>query len=153
MTEQLTAIRPAVAEDFEEIMSLAGYATRTDVVVLVAERGGSIRCAGVVDPAGCATEPLDPVIRIVDRADDADLAGDLHPLVDALADAAASLGAPRVVIGWDPMDAQGLRMLDTAGFRPTGANPYFELGPDQVEYVTGYRDPTGSTVDLARELG
>ena len=136
----------------EEAGSVPGLATLAPDAIVVAagpaDRTGPI---AALDPGGLATTPEEPAIRFL-PADRTITPADARDLVDLLVDAARDAGAPRVLIAWDTMDDAGLKMLETKGFRPTGAMPYFEIGPGQVEYVTGYRDPTGSVVDLARAL-
>lgn len=111
----------------------------------------------VLDPAGFApTEPDAIALRFrrVDGTDAARWAPErLSELAAAALERAAALGLHgqdvRVVIGWDPLDAPGIAALESAGFVPTGRHPYFVLGGGHVEYVTGYTDVTGATVDLA----
>jgi hypothetical protein len=110
---------------------------------------GSLRGAAVLDGRGGPTEPGVPLLRLEHTAADADLDTEVRPLLEALQEVARRDGAARVVIGWDPMDRPGLRMLEAIGFASTGTMPYFPLGGDQVEYVSGYRDATGSILDLA----
>jgi hypothetical protein len=142
------AVRPL---DTDEAAGLAGTAG-DGVVTLAVERDGVVRLVGTMDPGGSATAPDAASIRVVHR--EADEPGtDVAPLVTALVEAAEAAGARRAVIGWDPMDATGLRVLEGLGFAPVGTMPYFELGPGVVEYVTGYTDATGSILDLARPLG
>jgi len=132
---------------------LAALAREPAMPAALVERAGDLRCAAVLDPRGSATEPADPLVRIVHRAADADPADDVAPAVSRLLATAADGGARRVLIGWDPLDRPGLRMLEGLGFAPTGTMPYFPLGPGQVEYVSGYRDPAGSTLDMAWTAG
>jgi hypothetical protein len=124
-----------------ERLGLSGAA-----LVLVAESGDGRVLAGAIDPAGSVTEPDAPALRL--GRGPSDLA---EPLVAALIETAAGTGATRLVAAWDTMDVAGQRMLAGLGFRATGTQPYFERGPD-VEFVSGYTDPTGSLVDLARPL-
>jgi hypothetical protein len=152
MSDPATTIRTVSDVERSTIASLSGVASRSDVVIMLAEREGSPRAVGVLDRAGGPTRPETPMIRIVERDADATIETDIIPLLDALAEAAASLGAVRVLLGWDPMDAPGLKTLETSGFRPTGEMPYFELGPGHVDYVDGYQDATGSTLELVRHL-
>jgi hypothetical protein len=72
-------------------------------------------------------------------------------LLEAAVETARSAGHPRVVMQWDAMDAGGIRRIEGAGFKPK-TPPYFELGGGQLEYVMGYRDPAGSTIELMRAL-
>lgn len=144
MTSDVT-IRPAGPDD-APLVDRVGASVRA--VAIIAEGPDGARLAGVIDPAGSVTEQDAPALRIADQKDHRDL---LPALVTALIEAAATTGADRLVVAWDTMDVAGQRVFTDLGFRPTGTQPYFERGPD-VEFVSGYTDPTGSTVDLARTL-
>jgi hypothetical protein len=115
-----------------------------DADALLVEIAGAPVAAAWIDPIGPPTAPGAPIIRVTPDP----------PLPDHRAAVAALIarraGDGPARIAWDAMDAHGLRALSDLGFRPTGDMPYFELGPGAVEYVTGYRDPTGSKVDLVR---
>jgi hypothetical protein len=148
--EELRRIAPEEAASSPALTKYVGQ--RRDLIVIVRERDGVLRCAGVLDPKGCTTEPDDPAARVVVVHEDASLEEDVRPVVEALIEAARESEARRVVIGWDAMDARGLRMLEDLGFATTGRMAYFETGPGQVDYVDGYQDATGSTVDLAMDL-
>jgi hypothetical protein len=152
MSAEAASVRSVTSAERSTIASLSGVASRDDVVIMLAERANHVRAIGVLDRAGGPTQPDTPAIRLVERDPASDLETDVVPLLDALSEAAASLGAVRVVVGWDPMDAPGLKTLERSGFRPTGEMPYFELGPGHVDYVDGYQDATGSTLDLEKHL-
>jgi len=62
-------------------------------------------------------------------------------------EAAGTQGLDAVSIGWDPMDAPGLAMLQSAGFKPVGTGPWRFVG-GAVHWVTGYEDATGAVLDL-----
>lgn len=146
-------IRPARADDASVLRATRPGLARRDVdVLLLAEVNHQPRAAALLDPVGRPTEPDTPAI-ILERLDaDAELDADLAPLLDAVLDEARVKGMTRLLIGWDPMDHHGLRLLEQRGFRPTGAMPYFEIGGGEVQYVSGYQDATGSTLDLAINL-
>ena len=132
---------------------LAELAREPEMPAVLVERSDVLRCAAVLDPRGPATEPEAPLVRLVHAVANADPADDVAPAITRLLAMAADRGATRVLIGWDPLDRPGLRMLEELGFAPTGTMPYFPLGPGQVEYVSGYRDPAGSTLDLVWRAG
>lgn len=134
-------------------------------------RGDLVVAIGEVDPAGRPTAPEAASLRIERVGDPPELpagatpppattmlsnlldpATELRPLLGTLLDAARTTGARRAVIGWDPMDAPGQRLLAELGFRPTGTPPYFERGPAGVEYVSGYADATGAAMDFGIAL-
>lgn len=122
--------------------------------VLVSACGDQARFAGLLDPRGRPTQPNDPAItiqRLDEAADDREMDG-LADLIERLVAAGADHTAGRITIAWDPMDVRGLKVLQQRGFRPTGEMPYFEMAGGHVEYVGGYMDATGSTMDLSREL-
>ena len=73
-------------------------------------------------------------------------------LLRGLIDFARSEGHSRLLAGCDPMNLNEIRLLERLGFAPTGRGPYLPLGGGQVQYVTGYQDATGSTLDLALQL-
>jgi hypothetical protein len=132
--------------------------------VLVMDHGDGPRAAAVLDLHGSATEPQDPwlvVQRCGASASGAgspppaglpDPAGELEPLVRAALTAAAADGHRRVTTGCDPMDLPRLKVLEGLGFAATGRQPYFVLGGGHVEYVMGYADASGATMDLAVRL-
>ena len=93
-----------------------------------------------LDTQGVATVPEVPRLRWTGRAPDA------AAVAQALDDAVAQ-GVDRVSIGWDPMDAAGLAMLQSAGFKPVGTGPWRPVG-GAVHWVTGYEDATGAVLDL-----
>jgi len=117
----------------------------------VADRGGIPVLAGIRDPRGGPTEPDDPALVFAAAADGP---LDVEALAALAADAVAAAtdaGLARLVSGCDPMDLPTLRALESAGFRTVGRQPWFALGGGQVEFVTGYADATGATLDVAAD--
>ena len=149
-------IRPATSED---LTVLAGredghrlsQASAAGWTVHVVEQDGELVAAGWLDPLGLPqVEPTSPAVRLtpVGRMP-VDV---ISALVRTVEQEANSAGHERLMVGWDPMDAHGLRRLAELGYRPTGRGPYFELGHDQVQYVTGYQDAVGATLDLVKRF-
>lgn len=119
--------------------------------IIVLERGGVVLAAGTLDPAGPPTEPGTP--RVMWASSRSATIQERLILLRTLLDKARRSGLKRVLIGVDPMNHDEVTMLDEAGFLPTGRGPYHVLGGGLVQYVTGYQDATGSTLDLEAELG
>lgn len=138
--------------DREPFDSLRGDARREGCIARGMMRNGSLIAVAVIDPDGRATMPGHPTMRLAASSqrgpDDHEMAALLRDLIEK----AISLGAKRLSVGWDPMDFSGLKRLEAAGFRSAGSLPYFEMGGGHVEYVTGYQDATGSTMDMVIEL-
>jgi len=97
-----------------------------------------------LDTQGVASVPDVP--RLCWTGDAPDAAAVAQALDDAIA-----RGIDRVSIGWDPMDAAGLAMLQSAGFKPVGTGPWRPVG-GAVHWVTGYEDATGAVLDLIYTL-
>ena len=123
-------------------------------LVLQVEDAGRPRAVGVLDPHGTCTEPADPRVLLLAVTD-----GGTAPtpaaeaaLLAAVLEAARAAGHRRLSTGCDPMNLARLRTLEAAGFRSTGRQPYFQLGPAHVEYVSGYAVATGAVMDLAVDL-
>jgi hypothetical protein len=94
----------------------------------------------MIDPRGGAVDRERPAIRILRQPEEADRFLELFPrLLATLEEAARAEGLAALQIGWDPLDAAGLRVLSEAGYRPTGTMAYFEIGGGQVEYHDGSR--------------
>ena len=123
-------------------------------VVLQAEERGRMPAVAVLDPHGTCTEPEDPrlLLLAVPGADPGPTPATLAALLEAMLAVAREAGHRRLSTGCDPMDLTRLRALEAAGFRTTGRQPYFQLGPAHIEYVSGYADATGAVMDLAVDL-
>jgi hypothetical protein len=93
-----------------------------------------------LDTQGTVTVPDVP--RLCWTGDAPDAAAVARAIDDAVAQ-----GFDAVSIGWDPMDAAGLAMLQSAGFKPVGTGPWRPIG-GAVHWVTGYEDATGAVLDL-----
>ena len=89
---------------------------------------------------GAATLPQLPRLCWTGDAPSADA-------IDSVLTEARARGVKAVSIGWDPMDAAGLAMLQAQGFAPAGTGPWRPMG-DAVHWVTGYEDATGAILDL-----
>lgn len=107
---------------------------------------------GVIDPDGRATIPEHPTIRVAIDPLQTPTNDALASLIRELVDAARAGGTTRVTAGVDPMDFAGVKRLEALGFRPAGSLPYFEFAGGHVEYITGYQDATGSTMDMVADL-
>ncbi len=147
-------IRSATLSDAQIMPAIQSYLVREECHVLVASRRDSETPAafGVLDLVGRVTHPNDPTVALhfAEQPPDFDHLG--SPLLLRLIERAEQLGIGRLTAGWDPMDATGLRFWERHGFCPSGAMPYFEQGPGTVQYVSGYQDATGSTLDLIANL-
>lgn len=125
---------------------------RRDATVLIAWQNDRPQAAAMLEPAGRPTDPVTPAAIFELLQKDAQVEWHIAPLLEAIVNEARSRGMERLMTGWDPMDHRGLRVFEQRGFRPTGAMPYFDLGGGEVQYVSGYQDATGSTLDLALQL-
>ncbi|MFK7961673.1 MAG: hypothetical protein AB8G96_14245 [Phycisphaerales bacterium] len=135
------------------LIALGGFSAESEPSAGAPTANATAVAVALIDPRGGTTEPDDPALVLATRGADAQLDPALrHALAAAAIAAARTAGHRRLVTGVDPLDAAGTRALETAGFRPTGRHPYFELGGGHVEYVMGYTDPTGATLDLAVDL-
>lgn len=155
MSDPAVTIRSPLSGELDSVNDERFRNPPRECTVLVCAQGEQARFAGLLDARGRATQPHDPAVTI-QRVDEAGSGGDmsgLDELLVRLSAAAEALGANRITIGWDPMDVRGLKILQQHGFRPTGEMPYFEMTGGHVEYISGYMDATGSTMDLARTIG
>jgi len=118
--------------------------------VIVVDRAGLVVGCGGIDPQGHPTEDGVPALRtaFANAATD----DERRALIAALLDRARARDLERVLIGCDPMDHARLKRFLSLGFRPTGRGPYHLMGGGMVQYVTGYQDATGATLDLAIDL-
>lgn len=127
-----------------EALGLPRWACAGPATIL--ERAGVVIGAAVFDLVGAPTEPGVPLLVAAwSRAAGAD---ERLALLRVMLDQARANRWGRVLIGADPMDHNGLTLLEQSGFRPTGRGPYVTLGGGVVQYVTGYQDASGSTLDL-----
>lgn len=151
-------IIPTRLEDARTLLGPAAAALPTSpaagTVVLQLEAGGGPRVVGVLDPHGTCTEPEDPRLLLLEVPGDGPRPTPAAhaALLAAVLEAARAAGHRRLSTGCDPMDLTRLRALEAAGFRTTGRQPYFQLGPAHIEYVSGYADATGAVMDLAADL-
>lgn len=145
----IRAVSPDDDSPGEQIASAARAAGGFGLVLADANR---FMLAGAIDPRGCATEPNQSLLILGEAAGGVDRAiaeAAEKTLISELLDEARRRGVERVVARCDPMDRRQVKLLERRGFRPTGRMAYFEAGGGYVEYVDGYRDATGSLVDLA----
>ena len=89
---------------------------------------------------GAATLPQLPRLCWTGEAPNADA-------IERVLSEARAKGLEAVSIGWDPMDAAGLAMLQAQGFAPSSTGPWRPIG-GAVHWVTGYEDATGAILDL-----
>jgi hypothetical protein len=142
------SVRPAAEDDLDAIPALRRWLDAGATDCLVTPADARPRAAAALDPAGLPVEPDHPCLLLhVDDADD-----DAAALLEAILARARASGHDRLLARCDPLDRPALRRLEQRGFRPTGTPPYFEIGPGQVQYVTGYQDATGSWLNLAVAL-
>ena len=151
-------VRAATAEELGRIPSAAGAALSGDWVVAV--QGDRLLGTGTLDPRGGPVDWGTPRLWIslmLPEAGDGERVTVLTMLASALIDRGRSLHLPRLLLAWDTMDVPGQAVLTGLGFRPGARWPYFPgasgpaaapLAEEAIEYVMGYRDPTGSVVDL-----
>jgi len=134
------SIRPATDADRDALGSLAPLLDVADAEVMIDADGHAV----ALDPTGTAVNPNEWCLRVNDAtAPDAGAA-----LVDHALQTAQTRGISRLLAVCDPMDHARVTLLESRGFRPTGTLPYFELGGTEVAYVSGYRDATGSVLEL-----
>lgn len=151
-------ISPTSLEDARPLLGAAASALPNSpaagTVVLQVEEHGRPRAVAVLDPHGTCTEPEDPrlLLLAVSEAGPGPTPAAQAALLAAMLEAARTAGHRRLSTGCDPMDLSRLRTLEAAGFRTTGRQPYFQLGPAHIEYVSGYADATGAVMDLAVDL-
>lgn len=147
-------VRLLSPDEAAEIEPLSPHAGVDRAVFAVTPRDQPIELAAMIDPRAGAVDRETPAVRLVRQPESTDRLHELLPaLLAAFEQAARDRGILALQIGWDPMDAAGLRILAEAGYRPTGTGPYFEIGGGQVEYVSGYQDASGSTMDHRLDLG
>lgn len=150
MTDAITA-RCADETDYDALEALGfdrSVVNLRDVVVV--ERAGVIIGAGDLVIGAAPAEPEQPMIRV--RAAKSIRDEEHIALLRGLIEFAQRAGHARLLAGCDPMNLDEIRLLERIGFAPTGRGPYFPIGGGQVQYVTGYQDATGSTLDLAMNL-
>jgi hypothetical protein len=149
-----TIIRNVDPADLERdvFASLRCVITQDECIARGIARGETLIAIGVIDRNGRSTMPNDPTLRLAIDSRQPPTDDEIAELLRDLIRAAESLGANRLTVGWDPMDFAGLKRLEAAGFRPTGTLPYFEFAGGHVEYITGYQDATGATMDMMLEL-
>lgn len=143
--------RRAHDDDHEALEALGFDLSMTPLSdIIIVERESVVIGAGDLVIGMSPAEPEQPSIRL--RAAKSIRDGERVALVRALVDLARNEKHARVLAGCDPMDLNEIRLLESIGFAPTGRGPYLPLGGGQVQYITGYQDATGSTLDLAMEL-
>jgi hypothetical protein len=154
LTSITSHCRPARDADADALPILRQWRDAGARECIAAPAEGPPRSAAAVDPGGLPAHPDTPclLLAVVD-GDEALADADAAALIDTLLDRCRAGGHPRLLARCDPLDRPALRRLEQRGFRPTGTPPYFEIGPGQVQYVTGYQDATGSWLDLAVPLG
>lgn len=140
-------IRRATEDDWVDLQHRPDDLSLLNEGFVVQDAGRSTLVGGI-SSRGPATDPETPRIVLAPVPDRFDVRRDLPFLIEPLIEQARRLGIARLMVGWDPMDPTGLKILEEAGFRPTGQMPYFSLGGGEVQFVTGYTDATGSTMDL-----
>ena len=102
---------------------------------------------GRISSRGPATEPDSPMIELR-QVNDNMTQSIRKDLLEALLQYARKHHINRLLITNDPMDAAGISILTSLGFKPAGRGPYRTLSSDTVEYITGYADATGSELDF-----
>ena len=156
-------VRTCTIDEARDVPGLSGLpaSPAAGTQVLLLEAGGSVRGAAIIDPHGGPTEPEAPLL-LVSACGPAEGGGsppalhpedEVRPLVRAALAAAAAEGIERLVTGCDPMDLARVKAFEAEGFAPTGRQPYFVLGGGHVEYVMGYADASGATMDLEARPG
>ncbi len=137
-----TAVDRIQSETIEKLIDIDG------AIVAVLEQDSTVIAAAGLDPRGTAVTPNEPVLILGMTTT---LAHD-EALLKFLFSHLPTPKPARVLAMCDPLDAAGLACLDALGFKPAGVMPYFELGGGIVDYVSGYRDATGSVLELARPI-
>ncbi len=141
----MTDVRPVRPDDDADTLTSRLGVNPVGDGVIAAVMTPDARAVAALRTLGTPVTPERPAI-VVDAADAGpDCEADL---VRALLDQAQTRDLDAVSITCDPMDADRLRRLESLGFRPTGAAPYFDIGGGMIEYVQGYTDATGATLDL-----
>lgn len=145
-------LRKISSDELPALTSKLSMAGITPDHALLLERSGRVMVAGSIETCDRNLESTLPRLRFCLIDPEFDLQSDLPVLLERLITQVAAEGFDRLLIGWDPMDHHGLKALEALGFRPSGEMPYFVVGPGQIQYVSGYQDATGSTLDLVIKL-